>query len=110
MAAAKPHDLAPDIALFEKESKRVGGVIHGGRKKTDDLVHNKNRKRSMSTEEHTNTATEDDVKEVKKKKVAGLPPPVMKLLLSGYKRWVGQTSKIEGEDKVCCSQCIIACL
>ena len=29
-AVARLHNLAPDIALYEKESKRVGGVIFGG--------------------------------------------------------------------------------
>ena len=35
-ATAKLHDYAPDLALYEKETKRVGGVIYGGRKKTDE--------------------------------------------------------------------------
>ena len=29
-AVSKMHDLAPDIALYQKEMKRKGGVIHGG--------------------------------------------------------------------------------
>jgi hypothetical protein len=37
-ALAKMHDAAPDIAKFEKEMKRKGGVIHGGRRRTDDEI------------------------------------------------------------------------
>ena len=35
-AVAKLHDLAPDIALFEKERKRVGGVTHGRDRKSSE--------------------------------------------------------------------------
>ncbi|KAG8533347.1 uncharacterized protein KY384_002130 [Bacidia gigantensis] len=99
MAAAKLQNLAPDIALFEKESKRVGGVIHGGRKKTDDLVQNGQRKRSKSMDENADAGTEEDTKAAKRKKTSGLPPVVIRVLLSGYKRWVGQTAKIETEER-----------
>ena len=34
-ALSKLHDLAPDMALYEKEAKRVGGVVYGGRKVSD---------------------------------------------------------------------------
>ncbi|KAI9651687.1 MAG: hypothetical protein M1831_000533 [Alyxoria varia] len=34
-ALSKLHKMAPDIALFEKESKRRGGVIYGGRRAND---------------------------------------------------------------------------
>ena len=99
-AAAKLHDLAPDIALFEKESKRVGGVIHGGRKQGDELVQKYNRKRSRSLDEDTDTGADEVAKATKKlKKANGLPPPIMRLLLSGYKRWVNEPKK-ESEEKV----------
>ena len=98
-AAAKLHDLAPDIALFEKESKRVGGVIHGGRKQNDEFVPKNNRKRSKSLDD-TDTGADEVAKATKKpKKTNGLPPPIMRLLLSGYKRWVNDLKK-ESEDKV----------
>lgn len=34
-ALHKLHNMAPDIALFEKERKRTGGVVYGGRKASD---------------------------------------------------------------------------
>ena len=99
-AAAKLHDLAPDIALFEKESKRVGGVIHGGRKHSEDLMHKNNGKRSISIDDDTDTGADKVGKVAKRaKKTNVLPPPAMRLLLSGYKRWVNQPKK-ESEERV----------
>ncbi|KAL9101485.1 MAG: hypothetical protein Q9163_003256 [Psora crenata] len=99
-AVAKLHDLAPDIALFEKERKRIGGVTHGGRKNSEDLAQNGNRKRSMSTDGNTETGVDDDVKVTKRaKKGKSLPPPTIRLALSGYKRWVGQQGKKESEER-----------
>ncbi|KAI9716312.1 MAG: hypothetical protein M1828_000408 [Chrysothrix sp. TS-e1954] len=52
-AVSKLHSMASDIALFEKESRRVGGVLKGGRRVNDpDRVSMKspnpqNRKRSL---------------------------------------------------------------
>ena len=106
-AAAKLHDLAPDIALYEKETKRVGGVIHGGRKRSGEFAQTGVRKRSKSNEhtEGTETAIED-VKPMKKAK-KNSDPVAIKLLLTGYKRWIGQPSKVEHDDTV--SQTLSAC-
>ncbi|KAL9124322.1 MAG: hypothetical protein Q9217_006340 [Psora testacea] len=99
-AVAKLHDLAPDIALFEKERKRVGGVTHGGRKNSEDLAQNGNRKRSISNGDDTDTGADEETKVAKRaKKAKSLPPPVMRLALSGYRRWVGQQSKKESEER-----------
>jgi len=39
-AISKLHNLAPDIAAYEKEKKRVGGVVYGGRRVKDaDRIH-----------------------------------------------------------------------
>ena len=62
-ALFKLHKMAPDIALYEKESKRVGGVIYGGRKVTDPerinlAVHSKGRKRTSDDVEAS--SREDD--------------------------------------------------
>ena len=98
-AAAKLQDLAPDIALYEKETKRVGGVIHGGRRSFEDITQSNNRKRSKSLEEADERTIGNDEKPIKRaRKVSGLP--VMRLLLSGYKRWIGQSAKLESDDRV----------
>ena len=95
-AAARIHDLAPDIALFQKESKRVGGVVFGGRRTSEDMYMDVSRKRSLSVEEDIDTEEETrGVKRVKKVR----PPVSMRLLLSGDKRWVGMAKK-EGEERV----------
>lgn len=99
-AVAKLHNLAPDIALFQKEIKRVGGVTHGGRKSSDDMVPEVNRKRSVSKDEDTDTGADEETRATKKvKKSKGLAPPSMRLALSGYKGWVGALKK-EGEERV----------
>lgn len=97
-AVAKLHDMAPDIALFQKESKRVGGVIFGGRRPSEDERSNANGKRSMSKDEETATDADEELRGVKKAKKSKAPPS-MRLLLSGYKRWVGFPKK-EGEERV----------
>lgn len=97
-AVAKLHELAPDIALFEKESKRVGGVIFGGRRISADECSNGNGKRSMSKDEETNTEADEESRGAKKAKKSKVPA-TMRLLLSGYKRWVGLPKK-ETEDRV----------
>lgn len=97
-AAAKLHDQAADIALYEKEKKRVGGVIFGGRRQSsEDVVSNGSRKRSNSKDERT--VPDQDTRDKKRPKTAKLPPPAMRLLLTGYKGWAN-TGKKEAEDKV----------
>ena len=108
-AAAKLHDLAGDIALFEKESKRVGGVIHGGRRKNDsDRVQSPpNRKRSVSHEDDTDTGADEETARVKRtKKAKPVGPPAMRLALTGYNRWVGNAKK-EGEERVSSNNSVI---
>lgn len=96
-AAAKLHDQAADIALYEKERKRVGGVIFGGRRQTsEDAVSNVSRKRSSSKDE--GAATEEDARDAKRAKKSR-QPPTMRLLVTGYRGWA-TSSKREAEDKV----------
>jgi hypothetical protein len=97
-AVARLHELAPDIALFEKESKRVGGVIFGGRRSSDEGRSNANGKRSVSKEDETTTEADEEMRGVKRAKKSKAPAS-MRLLLSGYKRWVGLPKK-EGEERV----------
>ncbi|CRG84886.1 Regulator of Ty1 transposition protein 107 [Talaromyces islandicus] len=97
-AAARILSIAPDIALYEKEKKRVGGVIYGGRRKTDaDLVPVNNKKR-RSAEPEEEDDIEDDKLEPKRQKKAKLPPVSIHLVITGYQRWVGNLKK-EDSDK-----------
>ena len=95
IAVATLHNIASDIALYEKERKRVGGVIYGGRRKNDEDRVEHNRKRSIDQQSDTESSDGNEQKRARK----GLPPPEMHLLISGYKKWVDH-AKIEDEDKV----------
>lgn len=97
-AVAKLHELAPDIALFEKESRRVGGVIFGGRRSSADECSNANGKRSTSKDEEIATEADEELRAAKRAKKSKAPVS-MRLLLSGYKRWVGLPKK-EVEERV----------
>ncbi len=97
-AVAKLHDLAPDIALYEKERKRVGGVIFGGRRASDPQASDPGKKRTLSRDEDDALEHEEEARDSKRAKKAKTAP-VMKLLLSSYQRWVGQPKR-EDEDRV----------
>jgi hypothetical protein len=93
-------ELAPDIALYEKEKKRVGGVIYGGRRKSDEdrvVLNNTKKRRSVEPQEESD---EDNATEAKRQKKSK-PPIAMHLLITGYQKWVGNLKK-EDADKVCC--------
>lgn len=97
-AAERLHGLAPDIALYEKEKKRVGGVVFGGRRVSDDQRSEKGRKRSMSNDHDAFTEVDEETrggKRMKKNKA----PASMRLLLSGYRRWIDSPKK-ESEERV----------
>ncbi|PYH42109.1 DNA repair protein Rtt107 [Aspergillus saccharolyticus JOP 1030-1] len=97
VAAARLHELAPDMALYEKEKRRVGGVIHGGRRVSDEdrVVLNPSKKRvSMEPQEESDDGETVDTKRHKKSK----PPVAMHLLITGYQKWV-KNPKTEDSDK-----------
>lgn len=95
-ATTRLHDIVPDIALYEKETKRVGGVIYGGRRVTDEdrVILNKKKRRSTEPDE----SEHDDAAEAKRPKKSR-PPVGMRLLITKYQRWVGNARK-EDADKV----------
>ena len=96
-AAAKIHELAPDIALYEKEKKRVGGVVFGGRRKSDDKVE-VNHKRSVSEDHESEADADDEARPAKRsKKIKG--SPTMRVLVTGYAKWADNRRK-ESDDKV----------
>jgi hypothetical protein len=94
-ASARLHDLATDIQLYEKERKRRGGVVYGGRRKSDEDRVVIGRKRSVDEASERGTSEETEVKKPK----LGNPPPTMRLVVSGYKKWVGH-ARVEDNDKV----------
>ncbi|PWY80635.1 DNA repair protein [Aspergillus heteromorphus CBS 117.55] len=95
-ATARLHEIAPDIALYEKEMKRVGGVIYGGRRKSDEdriMLSNSKKRRSIEAEEES----EEDTTEAKRQKKSK-PAVTIHLLITGYQKWV-KNQKKEDSDK-----------
>lgn len=93
-ATARLHGYAPDLALYEKERKRVGGVIYGGRRVSDEdrikLTNNPKKRRSAEPHDESDSEQVTDTKRQKKSR----PPISMRLLVTGYQKWVGK-----GNDK-----------
>ena len=97
-AVLQLHALAPDIALYERERKRVGGVVFGGRKSGDDVVLEGSRKRSTSADSSDELDFRDPGRSHKRsKKDRG--PPSMRLLVTGYRKWA-EDNKSLLKDKV----------
>lgn len=118
-ALSKLHDLAPDIALYEKEKKRTAKDGHapwGGKRAADQI--DKERGTKSSSPPHERPESDDD-EEVKRpaKKAKSVPAVEYRIVLTGYKRWVGDKHK-EDADRVSfdlhlkiCSLCYtIACI
>ncbi|KAI5298679.1 hypothetical protein KEM56_003857 [Ascosphaera pollenicola] len=96
-ATALLHELGEDIALYEKEKKRAGGVLHGGPRRSvsahDGQEETKSRKRSLNADDASNQKP----KETKKVKASSSQSRIH-LLVTGFKRWV-EDPKLEGPDK-----------
>ncbi|KAF2472289.1 uncharacterized protein BDR25DRAFT_259845 [Lindgomyces ingoldianus] len=110
-ALTKLHDSAPDIAKFEKEMKRKGGVIHGGRREkdaeTEKAKKTKGRdstasKRSIDEVDGEDEPTEDEIEEPAKKskkaKKDKLTPIKYRMLVSKNERWINN-QELEANDK-----------
>lgn len=110
-ALSKLHDAASDIAQFEKENKRKGGYVHGGRRRAEDEVEDRSKsmkgrdsvasKRSIDEVEE-DEETDEEVTDVpsknKKTKRDKLMPIKFRMLISKDERWVGNSEK-ESKDK-----------
>jgi len=111
-ALSKLHDAAPDIAQFEKEMKRKGGVIHGGRRRAEDEVDDglkepKGGRDSVSSKRSIDEVDEDDETEEeatalpaknKRAKKDKLTPIKFRMLISKDERWANNPEK-ESKDK-----------
>ncbi|KAF2667417.1 hypothetical protein BT63DRAFT_480391 [Microthyrium microscopicum] len=111
-AMSKLHDAAADIALYEKERKRVGGVTHGRDRARSNSVESdarpgknpkKSPKRKAKEEEEESEETEEEAKtstaqprkkKVKTEKTTGK----LKVIVSIYPRW-HQNPSLEQADK-----------
>ncbi|RSL67911.1 hypothetical protein CEP51_012591 [Fusarium floridanum] len=101
-AKAKARDLlqtiAPDIALYEKEKKRskAGNAPWGGKRAADQAEkENSKPKQAKSPEAEEDTAA---AKRPAKKARQSLPDVEMRVILTGFSRWVGERNK-EDQDR-----------
>ncbi|KAJ4986683.1 BRCA1 C Terminus domain-containing protein [Stagonosporopsis vannaccii] len=111
-ALSRLHNAADDIAAFEKEMKRKGGVIHGGKRRAEDEVDDHSKKarggrdsvssKRSADELDPDDPTEDDEAEAptrhKKAKKDKLEPIKYRMLVSKDERWAGNMER-ESKDK-----------
>jgi hypothetical protein len=94
VAASRLQEAAEDMLLYKKESMRKGGVVYGGRRKSDLDRVEIGRKRSMEEMEDVASSDDSEAKKLKRN-----PDASMRLIISKYERWVGKP-KVEERDKV----------
>jgi hypothetical protein len=104
-ALANLQRIAPDIALYEKEKKRASKDGHGpwGGKRAADQI-DKERKPEQSSPDEQDEQDDDeekveDAKRPAKKQKRSLPSVEMRVVLTGFQRWVGDQQK-EDQDRV----------
>lgn len=111
-ALSRLHQAAPDIAKFEKEMKRAGGVIHGGRRRAEDEIGNRAKKpkdrdslsskRSFDEAVDRDDETEEEINEVlvksKRAKKDKLTPIKLRMLVSKHDRWINN-DEVASTDK-----------
>ena len=108
-AVSKLQNLAPDIALYEKENKRIpkNGGPWGGKRAADHLDKERGARNSSPGQEgvppeDVESDEEQTAKRPTKRAKMSLPGVEMRICLTGYKRWVGDKHK-EEMDRVCYS-------
>ncbi|KAF2156008.1 BRCT domain-containing protein [Myriangium duriaei CBS 260.36] len=98
-AAAQLEKAAVDIAAFEKEKKRKGGVIHGRKRSSDEGQDEKDVSAEGSDDEETPAPRPSKKQKVKKETGPQEQMPVRyRMLTTGDERW-NKKSKKENEDR-----------
>jgi hypothetical protein len=114
-AITKLHNDAGDIAKFEKEMKRKGGVVHGGRRRAEDETENQAPKGNKAKDRDSITSkrsigeveeeeeSDDDMTETatknKKAKKDKLTPIKHRMLVSKNDRWAD--AEKASKEKAC---------
>ncbi|KAG4433917.1 hypothetical protein IFR05_010614 [Cadophora sp. M221] len=103
-AMSRLNQIAPDIALYEKEKKRKGSVW-GGERAANNYEKQKSAERSSSplqknTEQEfsEDEEAEEETRNPKRQRT-GLPPADIRLLITGYKDWIGNITKEDADKK-----------
>ena len=112
-ALSRLHDAAPDIAKFEKEMKRKGGVVHGGKRHPSAEADSAASRPCESTgskrarvdadddeKESSDKEQEETKRKSKRQKSAKEKAPIKyRVVISKDSRWV-ENPKSEASDKV----------
>lgn len=106
-AVSKLHNMASDMALYEREKKRKGNVW-GGDRAANEMEKQLAEQRRSSVDARSLTPADEDISEsaeeedepLPKRQRTSLPPIKMQLLITGYKGWLGNASK-EDAGTVC---------
>ena len=93
-AAARLHQLAPDIALYEKEKKRTGGgsFVFGGRPTAEETVPQKPHKKKPKRK----AGDGDEAPRAKKTKTTAGSAAV-RLLVTGHSKWTKDRALFQQE-------------
>ncbi|TAQ89446.1 hypothetical protein B7494_g2221 [Chlorociboria aeruginascens] len=97
-ALSKLHDLAPDVALYEKEKKRKGH-IWGGDRAANRIEKDKVGERSSSPANNDGDKYSEDEDRPSKRVRIGLPPIEIRLLITSYHGWIDNVNKEDIEKK-----------
>lgn len=95
------HNIASDIALYEKEKKRSsksGGAPWGG-KRAADLAEKEKLEKSKSPAQEQGQGDESERKRPAKKPRPSLVEVELRIVVTGYTRWVGDQHR-EDQDRV----------
>ncbi|KAL3420766.1 BRCA1 C terminus domain-containing protein [Phlyctema vagabunda] len=105
-ALSNLHAMAPDVALYEKERKRITKGIWGGKRAANQIDKERAQERSSSPAVKSNVhEISDDEEEApvsKRAKTNGpkvLPPISIRLIITGYTRWLHNRAKEETEKR-----------
>ncbi|PMD48322.1 BRCT domain-containing protein [Hyaloscypha variabilis F] len=99
-AVSRLHGLADDIALYEKEKKRKG-PIWGGERAANKVDKERSAERSSSPGQKHEADEEfsDEEDHNPKRQRVGPKTVGMKLLITGYKEWIGAAAKEDADKK-----------
>ncbi|RDA82796.1 hypothetical protein CP532_6283 [Ophiocordyceps camponoti-leonardi (nom. inval.)] len=93
-------DIAPDIALYEKEKRRQGGKASGapwGGKRAADLAEREQVEKTASKAPRKDE-NDDEAGRPAKKTRPSLPDVEMRIMVTAFDRWVGDSNK-EDHDR-----------
>ncbi|KAH8840302.1 hypothetical protein MCOR27_004127 [Pyricularia oryzae] len=99
-ALNKLHVLAPDIALYEKEKKRMSNGPFGGKRAASELEKQQAEAAEKEKEKKDAAQDDEDGERPAKRQRSSRPPVQYRICLTGWKRWLAPDVKsVSQEDK-----------